>query len=399
MGEKADELRQKRKELEQHRQHERYLEEEISKLSKKVISESIAEKINAYELDKLEQPIGLNNLLIRDFLCFDKTAEDIKLNDVPILITGSSPWKKDEFEEFLSSKNFNCISSNATPDILILGSLEIDTEKIDQIIDTSISIESHLKIYTQELFVYKLITGEDPLKAWEETALLSAVEGHAGIEHILSIEAFQWPNLDKNYARDDYTISEINPADWSEDSPLSKLGYTVREGALSENQRHQILTRVFNESLARYLNGDNDVRIWGKPKSPRRLYAIAQFIKWLSSFQGGAKPAAANKWKNDLQWLKTQFYLPSMAFKWPNQRIEYKAKKKNVEIVESKLTNKPKSFRKIQYFEPGQKVYHEKFGWGRVTRRYIENNQVEVKFFNSDYGSKVFDRSIADFYQ
>lgn len=402
MGNQLEEFKKKLKELERHRNQERYLESEISKLTRKVISESVTEQINAYKLNLLNEPIGLNNLIIRDYLCFNKDAKDIALENATIVALGSSPWKQDEFIEFLSHKNFNC--ENTAPEfesennILILGGLDFKTDDIDSLVEITRDLGSGLKIYTQELFIYFLITGEDPLETWEEEFLLASADEHDGIKYVLSISDLIWPESLDNSESVDYTISEIDPTDWDEESPLRKLGYTVREGALSDKQRHEILTTAYNDTLFKYLKSDNDKKKWGKARSPQRLYAITHFIKWLDSFQGGGKPSASSRWRSDLQWLKREFYNHRMGFKWPNTAAIIPKKVKET-ITTNLPVKKEKKFVRVRVYKIGNEIYHEKFGWGVVVDKHLEHNQVEVRFSRFGVKTRKFDRSIAIFYE
>jgi len=405
MGNQSEEFKKKLRELEGHRKQERQLENEISKLTRKVIAESVTEQTNAHKLNLLNEPIGLNNPIIRDYLCFDRDAKDIALENIPILILGSSPWKQDDFFDFLSYKNFQCentlqkfkFESESEKNILVLGSLDFKPDNIDTFIELTRQLGADLKIYTQELFIYFLITGEDPLETWEEEFLLASVDKHDGIKYVLSISDLTWPEPIDNSESIDYTISEIDLTDWDEESPLRKLGYTVREGALSDKQRQEILTTAYNDTLFKYLKSDSDKKKWGKARSAQRLYAITNLIRWLDSFQGGGKPGASNRWRSDLQWLKKEFYNNRMAFKWPNATTGIPTKTK--ESTSKPAHEKRRKLVRAKIYKIGNDIFHKKLGWGTVINKDLENNQVGVRFSKFGMKTKKFDKSIAIFYE
>ncbi len=397
MSNRSIELKNKKKELDNYRDHVARLENDLLKLTNKAIAESGAEAIRAYELDKINNPSGLNRTLIRDFLCYEKDAHDLNLEDVSICLLGSGPWDKSELNDFLLSKSFECSDNAPDAQIVILGEL-INSDEENDLLEL-VYQDPQIKVYTQELFIYQLITGEDPLVTWEEECLLDSVNNHKGMDIILSFSGFTWPSENIDFDDVDYSITEIDVTDWDEESPLRKLGYTVREGALSEQSRREILNIAFNDPLKSYLKNDSERKRWGSPRSAQRLYAIAHFIDWLNKFQGNVKPAAAGRWKSDLQWLKKAFYVSRMHFKWPHSEQQISRKVKPAPFNEK--TNQTKSQSKLvktNSFKTGQRVFHEKYGWGQVVERLVDKNQIKVLFPKISGEPKVFDRAIAHFY-
>lgn len=397
MGNKSIELKIKKKELDEYRDHVMRLENELLKLTNKAITESAAEAVIAYELDKIQNPSGMNRTLIRDFLCYEKNANDLDLNDSPICILGSGPWDKNELNDFLLSKDFCCSDEVDEVKIIIVGELlNLDEEKnIFELIYSATPV----KVYTQELFIYYLITGEDPLSTWEEECLMDSIDNHKGMDAIISSTAFIWPDEIQNSNSVDYSITEIDVTDWDEESPLRKLGYTVREGALSDYRRREILNIAFNDSLKKYLKNESDKKRWGAPRSAQRLYAMAHFINWLNKFQGNVKPAAAARWKSDLQWLKKSFYVSRMNFKWPHTEQQLNGKIVNLSNNEKPKQPKVQSkLKRVNLFKSGQRVFHEKYGWGTVIERLTEKNQIKVLFPKISKEPKIFDQAIAHFY-
>jgi hypothetical protein len=317
MGEKSAELNDAKKKLNELRQETTEIEQQISKLIPKVVSERVATEIEHIEIDQLQNPRGMNRTMIRSFLTFSKDAENIDLADIPIALSGSGPWVIEEFEEFLVDKNFDCVPIEDQASYLVIGERDIDEDEIHRFITNSIENSVIPRIYTQELFICFLALEDDPLEVWSEESLMAAVEGHKGMDFVFSYEEIVWPSFSLEESTDDFSVFEIDADEWNQESPLRQLGYTAREGALSQNQRRQKLTEAYTASIDRYIESDDEQTRWGQPKSAQRLYAIASFISWLCDFQGRTRPNALEKWQSDLRWLKQTYYHNRMKFKWP----------------------------------------------------------------------------------
>ncbi len=393
MGQRSDEYREIRKNLNQLRDEVIQNEAQLHRLLPKLIAENIKDALEAESILQIEQPKGLNRIAYRDFLCYEKSADDIGLSSTPIALHGSGPWDCEDFQVFLESKGFEFVSINEAKNFLVLGELQCEEESINNFISNAISDNFLPRIYTQEMLIYYLITGEDPIESWSKTTLLDSVEGHSGMGVVLAYTDLFWPDK-ATLVDEDYGVSEIDASDWSDESPLKKLGYTVRDGVLSDRQRHEILNNVFKNSLDHLLTTDLERERWGKAESAQRLYAIVSFIHWLAEFQGNQKPLAYEKWQTDLSWLKSQFFDKRMQFKWPMYS------KKNM------ATNKIKDFsaksrRKLTplYFSQlriGNRVYHQNFGWGEVLRTYFVHQapRAEIKF-DQPSRTRVIDMKIA----
>jgi hypothetical protein len=410
MGERSDEYRLIRKNLIRLRDEVATNEARLNKILPKVISENISEALENEALLQIEQPKGLNRVILRDFLCHEKTAVDIGFDSVPIAVLGSGPWHQQELQTFLTEKGFECVPLSEGETVLVLGEIECEEEDIHEFISNAISGRSSPKIYSQEMLIYHLISGEDPFVAWERDALFDAVQGHQGMQFVFSYEELSWPDEIEFSEDDDFTVAEIDTGDWKTESPLKKLGYTARDGALSDRERREILTAAFEESIEHLLSTEQERRLWGRERSTQRLYAISKFINWLSEFQGNQKPLAYEKWRSDLKWLKTRFYTNRMQFQWPTstkhspqveKREEFEWPKNTRhspqvgkrENFVAKITNKltPLFFSQLYV---GQRVYHERFGWGEVARLYSvdKSPRVDVAFV-LPHGTRTIDMS------
>jgi hypothetical protein len=320
MSEYKSEYRKKLRELNDTKEILSTLEGELQKLYKKSVEYDLEIK-HQEELELLqEKTTGLNIELIRDFICQHKDASTIGLNGIDVGIQGDGPWSVIEFQEFLTQKEFSIVNiTDPGVQYLILGARNIDEEELSQQITTSIEEGFDLYIFTQELFLAWLITGENPLEVWAEKDLLESVVEHESLQYLIDSTEFPWPQLvehasiNKSY--------EVKTFEWdgalSEESPLRKLGYSVQADMLTIQERRAVLKNAYTTSaLNKFLNSAHDLERWGQPNTAQRLYAMSSLITWLANFQGTTKPAAREKWISDLRWLKEAFYDSKMKF-WP----------------------------------------------------------------------------------
>lgn len=329
MSEYKSEYRKKLRELNTTKEILSTLEVELQKLYKKTVEHDLGLK-HQEELEALQEvTTGLNIELIRDFLCANKNASTIKLDGIDVGIQGDGPWGVIELQKFLVDKGFSVVNI-AEPGVqyLILGSRNIDEEELSQQITASIEEGFNLYIFTQELFLVWLITGQNPLENWSEKDLLESVVAHESLQYLIDSTEFPWPQLvDHALVGKSFDIKTF---EWdgalSEESPLRKLGYSVQADMLTIQERRIILKNAYTTSaLNKFLNTSHDLERWGQPNTAQRLYAISSLITWLANFQGATKPVAREKWTSDLSWLKESFYDSKMKF-WPLRHVLAEAK-------------------------------------------------------------------------
>ena len=167
MSEYKSEYRKKLRELNDTKEILSVLEGELQRLFKKSVEHDLELK-HQKEIELLQETTsGLNIELIRDFICSNKDSSSINLNGVDIGIQGDGPWGVMEFQEFLTEKEFSVVNiTEPGVQYLVLGSRNIDEEELGQQITTSIEEGFNLYIFTQELFLAWLITGQNPLEVW-----------------------------------------------------------------------------------------------------------------------------------------------------------------------------------------------------------------------------------------
>lgn len=320
MTEYKSEYRKKLRELNDTKEILSTIESELQKLYKKSVVYDLEIK-HQEELELLqEKTTGLNIELVRDFICQQKDASSIGLYGIDVGIQGNGPWSVIEFQEFLTEKDFSILNiTDPGVQYLILGARNIDEEELSQQITTSIEEGFDLYIFTQELFLAWLITGENPLEVWAEKDLLESVVEHESLQYLIDSTEFPWPQLVEHASMN--KSYEVKTFEWdgalSDESPLRKLGYSVQADMLTIQERRAILKNAYTTSaLNKFLNNSHDLERWGQPNTAQRLYAMSSLITWLANFQGSTKPAARQKWISDLSWLKEAFYDSKMKF-WP----------------------------------------------------------------------------------
>ena len=340
MSEYKSEYRKKLRELNDTKATLSTLETELQKLYKKSIEHDLELKHQA-QLDLLQETTtGLNIELIRDFICANKDATSINLKGIDIGIQGDGPWGVMEFQEFLTEKEFSVVNiTDPGVQYLILGARSIDEEELNQQITTSIEEGFELYIFTQELFLAWLITGQNPLEVWLEKDLLESVLEHESLQYLIDSTEFPWPLLVDHASMN--RSYEVKTFEWdgalSEESPLRKLGYSVQADVLSIQERRAILKNAYTTSaLNKFLINAHDLERWGQPNTAQRLYTISSLITWLANFQGATKPAAREKWISDLSWLKESFYDAKMKF-WPMRQALPPVKSAKPETAKSAL--------------------------------------------------------------
>jgi hypothetical protein len=131
-----------------------------------------------------------------------------------------------------------------------------------------------------------------------------------------SDEYFDWPTTLAKRGK-----GEIGDVTWVTEGVLSYLGYRVGEkSALTADQRHAILRRVFNMSLPP-IESPAYMDQWGRPGSAIRLQKMANSI---ASFTRQAKRRtsfdmsdAVSSWERDLIMLHDEYYVGKFGFGWP----------------------------------------------------------------------------------
>ena len=256
-----------------------------------------------------------NNLDILDWFCSDI---DIEISSFPIeVITyGSGPFEEAEFDSFLNKFDIQIEGIGSDLDTLIIGRLEWDEESLDEQIE--LRRERHLKVYSQEMAIAYIRTGNDPYDLSEILEIFG--EGHPALEY-LTESGFDWPRTQFVPIA---SGGEIDDFDWQKLGFLKYMGYQVGIYGKSQQKRFSILENVLSSELPKSMPAEYKDE-WGNPNSAKRLNKMANTI---ASLARNAKrkhdppKKAIEDWEFDLDWLKSNYYRGSFLFKWPSTYVK-----------------------------------------------------------------------------
>lgn len=232
---------------------------------------------------------------------------------------GEGPWSETLLKEALQDNGYEFWT---LPDVdlrhLIVGRKDWTKEALIEQID---AVDGKpLRVYSQEMFLTKLMTGRDPFDANDPDLLLAFAKGHPALEFLLSLPE-PWPTVCEGNGG---SIDVVDGDDLGvAETPLHLLGYHV--GATSQltvSKRRELLTECFTTHDLKFtkVSSEKYKRKWGRGGSAQRLYRMAVHIKWLADGQGKdpRKPQARLDWINDLEWLQRTFHgSMKRRFEWP----------------------------------------------------------------------------------
>ena len=187
-----------------------------------------------------------------------------------------------------------------------------------------------LRIYSQEMFFAKLVSGRDPFDAEDSSLLEAFAEDHPALQFLMSLPE-PWPVVTSEDSED---IVIVDGEDFGvSESPLHILGYRVGATSdLSIVERREILAICFGSRELEFSDDSDDEYIfkWGRGGGAQRLYRMAAHIKSLADGRVGKdyrKPQARIDWVNDLKWLKEKYFNAyAKRFNWPGNQILKKYK-------------------------------------------------------------------------
>ncbi|WP_145218989.1 hypothetical protein [Planctomycetes bacterium TBK1r] len=148
--------------------------------------------------------------------------------------------------------------------------------------------------------------------------------GHPGLEYVSQgWEGWVQTDLDtRNLRSSNAKESEI---DRVAASPIHKLGYRVGKQGVSTSTRRTILSNAFTGEIP-FIKSDSYMKEWGGPRTSKRLRRIAQLLA--SNINNCAKRAnsmsyqeAIEDWRDDLEWLKRNYYNGVHRFDWPSAKV------------------------------------------------------------------------------
>lgn len=175
---------------------------------------------------------------------------------------------------------------------------------------------SGIRIYSQEMFLFRLMSGIDPYDAPIEV-LREFGRGHPALDYLANL-GFDWPSCQSFPGIEPLSSLEGVPGS----SPLAVMGYHVGEdnGIADDDTRQGILERAFRGPLPT-VGSPSYMAEWGAPNTSDRLKKMANK---LASHVRNAKRRNVNmeiaiaRWETDLEWLRRKFYTGRFQFQWPS---------------------------------------------------------------------------------
>lgn len=253
------------------------------------------------------------SITLRNWMFRGIDGSRINVEDVSLI--GHGPFEQDDFEQFLSRKKIDTWEPAAYTEMLVLGREGWRAKDLDRLIRKRAG--QTLRVYSHEMFLAYLISGNDPLDT--PKVALRMGKGHPGLEYLMKV-GFKWPSIAvKGLGR-----SRSLSADWRPESFLKAKGYRVGDGV----GNHPLLRR---RALARAFMGRIPPRFGpeyatdcGSPNSGPRLrrmaYAIAK-SHHLAAGRLGSDSTACTQWSRDLRWLKDTYYDQHLQFEWPSVAV------------------------------------------------------------------------------
>lgn len=264
--------------------------------------------------------IAVSDHLIIDWMLEEASPEQASVEHGYLSLTGDGPWPDHQIRELMEGAGFSLwMMPDADVDHVVVGRQSWDASALEQQIE---AVEGRqLRIYSQEMWFAKLVTGRDPFDSGDHELLMGFAKGHPALEYLIDRDV-PWPEVSSGeLVVGDGVFTE--GIEFGVNSPLHNFGYQVGvSSGLSVAQRRALLAR-FLEAKDLAFDGDASAEYrshWGRPRSVQRLYRVASHIRWLIGWQGKSpyRAQANEDWRGDLQWLKKTYYKPNLhKFRWP----------------------------------------------------------------------------------
>jgi hypothetical protein len=108
---------------------------------------------------------------------------------------------------------------------------------------------------------------------------------------------------------------------WPKVGLLKHMGYTTGKDDPGTTARREILRKCFEGPIPS-VHGPDYMKEWGRDKTPIRLskmaWSLASFASNKILMNGGHVDDASRLWKEDLEWLRREFYEGHFGFPWPS---------------------------------------------------------------------------------
>jgi hypothetical protein len=289
------------------------------KLSDEVI-ESQQRELNRNEtkIDRLLAEIqqfgnlAVTSDVIRDWLVQDDEDKPELGFPHDVVTVGSGPFKAGKFDSFIGLNGHSACEIGYDTDVMVVGRTGWTPAKLEK--QLTAMEGGILKIYSQEMFIMALATGQDPFDADNEV-LLAFGEGHPALEYLMECP-FEWPKIGEPLP-DEVPFESDGLVD---ESPLGSMEYHVgRTAGLSPTRRKALLTEAYKDEIP-WVGPDDYMEWWGEPGTRQRLWRIVHHLAWLirTRRSNPSMEYAVDDWYEDLNWLRQKFYSRYMRFSWPD---------------------------------------------------------------------------------
>jgi len=263
---------------------------------------------------------SFTNAKVLSWLLEDGDPDATEIENGWLGATGNGPWQDQVLEADLEELGYQFFPlPDDDLEYVIVG--RKGWSKTDLLAQIEAREGHSLRIYSQEMFFAKLVTGKDPFDAGDDELLDAFSADHPALQFLISLPE-PWPTVTSDEPED---IVEIDGEDFGvSESPLHILGYRVGATSdLSVTKRRNILTECFESRELTFSEDSDDAYIakWGRGGGAQRLYRMAAHIKSLADGRVGKdprKPQARLDWVNDLKWLKEKYFANyKTRFSWP----------------------------------------------------------------------------------
>jgi hypothetical protein len=232
--------------------------------------------------------------------------------------SGNGPWPDQFLESNLQELGYSFYQL-PDPDLahLIVG--RKSWSKSDLLSQIDASQGKTLRIYSQEMFFAKLVTGKDPFDSQDENLLQAFAEDHPALQFLMTLPE-SWPEVT---SLENEEIREVGESDFGvSESPLRIMGYKVGStSSLSLAERRKIISQCFEAKQLAFSDDSSEDYIanWGRASGAQRLYRIALHLKSQADGRSSIRsPQARQDWISDLKWLKARYYNKfESKFVWP----------------------------------------------------------------------------------
>lgn len=242
-----------------------------------------------------------------------------------VAIYGSGPFSFEDYLNFLETNGvFVSLADSdtyGTDTTLVVGNDGYEESILEQYIDRAYDKAekegSMLRIYSQEMYLFYMMSGIDLFDA-PRSVLEEFGEGHPVLKYLMT-RGFDWPSCQRIPSPPHNTLISLGG---KKRGLLSYVGYHVGgESAIEDaRERQRLLTYVWGMSLSDDLPVVN-LQEWGEPKTWQRLRKLARSLSGFANLrlrQSASSTVSIDRWKLDLEWLRTKYYKPSYGFRWPS---------------------------------------------------------------------------------